>query len=205
LLKKLLCAFFMLAAGSAQAAVLQYNYTGHELFPDYPSMLDGPFHELGPVPPKSLPAMHATLTIDEKHVPGGDLAGKTLSYSGNNTLEGVAEPPLPLYLLGLYLGGAPFYANYETGGHFYLEFDENKILKSWYIEQFDYISFFRIDSEGDRIQYEYFELGGIPYSAAPGSWSGPTPIPLPATAWLMLGLIGGLGVKAWRARNQPAS
>ncbi|OWJ79030.1 hypothetical protein CDV49_08080 [Haematobacter genomosp. 1] len=217
----ILCA----AAGlgmATPAVAATYTYHGSQFTCSYAydlntgEMLDGcPTGEVAA-------AAKASIEIDETKVPGGSLAGLTVSLSFDWDFP---APAIPEYLISvsatspLYFGGGDR-SIFELGygkpapwlpGMLYLKFDEAENLISYYMGLFiEYDSM--IASGGDAIagfltRSPTGSTDVVAYYHAPaGYWERgePSPVPLPAAGSLLLaglGLTGAVSYRKARARG----
>jgi hypothetical protein len=200
MLKAILLASAVLAVSSAHSAVLRYDYTGNELVLIGTHDLDDTIDR--PEIPPTIPSFKAVIVIDEQHLPGGSVAGQTLSYYGTGLPDGgpdeySAYPDYLLYIelyFGLYFSPLNF-PGYELGGAYYFQFDANKNLAAWSIWTFDYDDYVIDHAYGDTYVEDYYNFGGYGggiYASDPGSWSGPTAIPVPAPLALLAASLAGV-------------
>jgi hypothetical protein len=179
-------------SGTASAAIYEYVYSGNVLRDESGTPAPAPYERFS-----------GDMWVDESQVPGGTLVNATFSgeFSFPDSWDSI--PWLEKFTIW------PAYPS-PPSAFAALEFttDADRNIVSWDIEISDGPPDFDITDTGDRAFFSGDPEDEEEYFAAPGTWSEPTVIPVPAALLLLLSAVATIPLGAFAsrlARRDPAA
>jgi hypothetical protein len=181
----------LLVSVQVNASIYEYSYTGNTLLPGFDATAFG-YTEYWP-------AYEGVMRIDEEELDGGTLVNSTISFSTGLCWNDCINSPFGELAAGSEVNGLLAFDIFPVpataGAFFSFTTDYNRNIVSWDGYFLDGPPDGAVSSVfGDFIEFRVNADIYSGYYADAGTWSAPSPVPVPAAFWLfgaaLIGLAG---------------